>query len=485
MRRHDSTRGSALMISLVIVVLVAGIGGAFLADSLRHSKGQRNSVDADEAMTMCDAGMERARQALDFYRGYQNSGTLWTWDQILTYCQARPSDAKSIKDDYLALRNSAQFTAYQSKIWSTNTSQSMGANSKPASQTMPPNPTTPTASDPTANNVFFGWNTPFQNGSIYIHITNNDDSADGGSPTHDVDGQVLITVTAILPSGILRQVEGVFKQPDPFNLTIAGPALGAVVSRDVVKLLGNVEIDGRDYDQNGNLKADQSRSAPGVLTEKTVDMTSGSGTIGGNNGTGGGPQAPAGAQGNGQNRTPPPGTVVDSSMNPAVLPSTPDDVFGLPNGTLKEIAKAQGTYFDGTPGKTYAVPPGGWDGKVVYVDYQIGGGNVAIGAGTFNDKPSVLIFHTEPPDAPYVAKNLKGSFKGLLIADAVDHTSAPSAILGQVQMLSPTSASAGNAFGNANTPIHFSYDTLQNLPKSGSNGNTAQPGSLVSFRKVQ
>lgn len=485
MTTNRSTRGSALIISLVIVVLVAGIGGAFLADSLRHSKDQRNTIDADEAMTMCDAGMERARQALDYYRGYQNAGTLWTWNQILTYCSTRPTDAKMIQAEYEAVMASAQFKAYQAKIWSSNVAQTMGANNMAAALTMPPNPTTPAASDPTANNVFIAWPTPFQKGAIYIHITNNDDSADGGSPTNDVDGQVLITVTALLPSGILRQVEGVFKQPDPFNLRIAGPALGAVVSRDVVKLLGNVEIDGRDYDQNGNLKADQTHSAPGVLTEKTVDMTSGSGTIGGNNGTGSGAQAPAGASGNGQNKTPPPGTVVDGSMNPSTLPGSPDAVFGLPNGTLKDIAKAQGTYFDGTPGKTYAVPPGGWNGKVVYVDYQVSGGNVDIGGATFNANPSVLIFHTEPPAAPYVAKNLKGSFKGLLIADAVDHTSAPSAILGQVQMLSPTSASAGNAFGNANTPVHFSYDTLQNLPKSGANGNTTQPSTLLSYRKVQ
>jgi hypothetical protein len=485
MRTNASTRGSALIISLVIVVLVAGIGGAFLADSLRHTKDQRNGIDADEAMTMCDAGMERARQALDFYRGYGNSGTLWTWDQILTYCSARPTDAVAIKNEYLAVRAGAQFTSYQAKIWSSNPTQAMGANNMAAAQTMPPNPTSPAASDPTANNVFIGWPVPFQNGAIYIHITNNDDTAGGGSPTHDVDGQVLITVTAVLPSGILRQVEGVFKQPDPVNLTLAGPALGAVVSKDVVKLLGNVEIDGRDYDQNGNLQANQQHSAPGVLTEKTVDMTNGSGTLGGNNGTGGGALAPSGAVGNGQDRTPPAGTVVDGSMNPAALPTTPDDVFGLPPGTLKAIAQAQGTYFDGSPGKTYAVPPGGWNGKVVYVDYDMGNGNVDIGGSTFNANPSVLIFHTEAPAAPSVAKNLKGSFKGLLIADAIDHTSAPSAVLGQVQMLSPTSASAGNAFGNANTPIHFSYDTLQNLPKSGSTGNTAQPGSLVSFRMIK
>lgn len=478
-------RGSALLISLVIVVLVAGIGGAFLVDSLSHSKRHSQGVDMDEAMTMCDAGMERARQALDFYRGYQNTGTKWTWDQILTYCSARPSDANVIKNDYLDNLQSALYTNYQSRIWSNSTS-SVGANNRFASATIPPNPTTPAPTDPTDNFVFVGWNVPFHKGAIHVHVSNNDDSAAGGSPTHDADGQVIIRVTATLPSGIQRQVEGVFKSPDPIALKIAGKGLGAVVSKDTVELLGNVSIDGRDYDMDNNLKSSDIRSAPGILTEKTVDMSRGSAVVGGNNGEGYG-EVPPGSVGRGRATTAPPGTVTDSSSRtpPPVLPTTPGEVLGMSDLDLKNIAKANGTYFDGSPGKEYKVPPGGWDGAVVYVDYQPAGGNVDIGDSTYNKNPSVLIFHTDAPAAPVVAKNLKGHFKGLLIADSVSHTSAPSGILGQLQMLSPTSASSGNAFGTANTPIHFSYDTLQNLPKSGAAGNTTQPSTLVSYRRVQ
>src|SRR5258706_8783415 len=109
MMMKNTTRGSALLIATIVVVLIAGIGGAFLAESLIHSREQRNGVDADEALTMCDAGMERARQALDYYRGYQNSGSLWTWDQILTYCAARPTDTLIIKTDALNRLNSDQF----------------------------------------------------------------------------------------------------------------------------------------------------------------------------------------------------------------------------------------------------------------------------------------------------------------------------------------------------------------------------------------
>src|SRR6185295_18664625 len=105
------------------------------------------------------------------------------------------------------------------KIWSSTLATIAVANNKSASLTIPPNPTVPASSDATANNVFLGWSIPFHKGSIYIHITNNDDSASGGTPTHDTDGQVLITVTATLPSGIQRRVEGVFRQPSPVNLT--------------------------------------------------------------------------------------------------------------------------------------------------------------------------------------------------------------------------------------------------------------------------
>jgi len=41
MTRRSASRGSALMIAVVIVVITAGIGGAFLAQALVHSNEQK------------------------------------------------------------------------------------------------------------------------------------------------------------------------------------------------------------------------------------------------------------------------------------------------------------------------------------------------------------------------------------------------------------------------------------------------------------
>src|SRR5437870_3510563 len=76
MMKRRADQGSALLIALVVVILAGGIGGAFVAESLFHANAQKTTTDQDELMVMCDAGMERAKQAMDLYRNYTPQG--WT-----------------------------------------------------------------------------------------------------------------------------------------------------------------------------------------------------------------------------------------------------------------------------------------------------------------------------------------------------------------------------------------------------------------------
>src|ERR1041384_3789134 len=97
MKKNRATQGSALLLAVIVVLLAAGLGGSFLIVNISNSRTQQNMSDQDELMVMCDAGVERAKQALDMYRGdFSPSASYvaplgaktWAWNDILTYCYA-------------------------------------------------------------------------------------------------------------------------------------------------------------------------------------------------------------------------------------------------------------------------------------------------------------------------------------------------------------------------------------------------------------
>jgi len=373
-----------------------------------------------------------------------------------------------IKKDYLSQRTSSLYQTYLAKIWSSDPTVRLGADTIPAGQTIPPSAggaNQPAPTDPSTGHVFIGWNQPFHRGAIHVHVRNN--GGTGDTQTHDADGQVLITVTATLPSGIQRQVEGLLSIPSGASVPLKVNGLAAVVSNDKVDTNGNITIDGRDYDYSGNnLTGDP--GVFGILSTKTIS-SGGSSAIGGvgvappNKGTGS-------------------GTISEGASFKTGYPASPDEVAGVAPGTLKKAAQAAGTYVtsDAEFGALLSANGGKLpDHAIVYADFDPGNGSFDIGSG--NDKSSILVIHTEGSTSS--VKNLHGSFKGLLIADSVNHVNSGTSITGMVQMLSPTASAGANVFGNGNATIHFSSAVLADLPGAAT-GAPGQGSTMTSYRRT-
>jgi hypothetical protein len=101
----------------------------------------------------------------------------------------------------------------------------------------------------------------------------------------------------------------------------------------------------------------------------------------------------------------------------------------------------------------------------------------------YNADPSIMVIHNDAGTTS--VKNTKGYFKGLMIADEINHTSAPGGWIGATFLLSPTAASGANAFGTGNTPIKFSSEVLGKLPSVTAPVDETRTSDLVSMRRIQ
>ncbi|HKS17505.1 MAG TPA: hypothetical protein VJU16_09355 [Planctomycetota bacterium] len=253
-----------------------------------------------------------------------------------------------------------------------------------------------------------------------------------------------------------RSIEEVVDKP----LTqIKGNWLGAIVSEDPLDFNGNVTVDGRDWNM-----ANTAVVGDGVVAA----MSGGAITVGGSSALGG-------------NGNPPPaGGASAGSMDPnhnwgadgldndlegtvdqpgETYPTDPDQALGFPTGTLKTAAQASGTYFTSQAMYMAALVANGnrmFSGKVVYCDF-VPAPPFELGTG-MNNMPSVLVVHNAASNA--VMKNVHGDFKGMILADKIEHVNAGTNILGMIQAW----GQFGNVFGNGNSTIRFSSEVLSNLP---------------------
>jgi hypothetical protein len=526
MKKKRSNQGSALLLAVIVVLLAAGLGGSFLIVNITNSRTQQNMSDQDELMVMCDAGLERAKQALDMYRDdFKPSDTYvppvggqkWAWNDIITYCDANiplkpanywdPPDMHAIMEDALKAMNDSshpqykQFNTYASTVaWQSTEKLTglWGKNTIQAELTVPADKTKPNSSHPVSNNTFIGWNIPFHKGAVHVYIHNNGgtktDPTTGLPKKHglygvpcvdtqyeELDDVICITVTATLRSGpkaaqsrmggIVRQIEALYRRPEykPPSPTSFAPG-AAVTSADDIDTLGTVSIDGRDWSADGN-----NLVGPGVFGLLSV----GNINVGGSSTIGGSGNAPPKVKGASAGST----MANGSSKFPDGYPKTPDDVLKTTKGSLKLAAIATGTYFTSEAAYNAAMPAGGWSGKIVYVEFDPSPSfNVGSSTG-YNADPSILVVHNDAGTTS--VKNTKGYFKGLLIADEINHTSAPGGWIGAAYLLSPTAASGANAFGTGNTPIKFSSEALGNLPSITAPLDLTRTSDLVSIRRVQ
>ena len=216
--------------------------------------------------------------------------------------------------------------------------------------------------------------------------------------------------------------------------TIPPGVHGGITANSVVSTLGTLVIDGRDHDTNGALVSGQ--GTMGVSTTQTYNQ-SGNSTGGG---TSGGvdyiPSKPA---------------------NPAIIeenagymfPSSPDDVFGYTDGTLKAMAQS------GANGGQYATDSSGLTlplSGVTYLELANGGSWQAM---DFGNSSGVLVVHNSATNA--ALKNMNGgSFTGLIIADDIEKIHCN--IIGAV--VSMTTSPSGNCIGNGSGSVLYSTDAL-------------------------
>ena len=221
---------------------------------------------------------------------------------------------------------------------------------------------------------------------------------------------------------------------------------GAITAKSAVSTLGNIQIDGRNHDINGNLIANQ--GTKGISTQQTYSQGGSSGAGGTSaGGTDYAPSKPANA------------SVIEQNATYS-FPSTPDDVFGYAAGTLKALAQS------GANGGQYVTNPASLTfplSGVTYVELASGSTWQSV---DFGSSTGVLVVHNSSTNA--VIKNLNsGTFKGLLIADDIDkiHTT----IIGAV--ISLTASPSGNCIGNGSGSVLYSSAALQQASSVAAGGS--------------
>src|ERR1041384_512571 len=93
MKLKTRERGSALLLAVVITILVVGLGGAFLAETVFRGKHQERLIRADECQIICDAALDLVRLALRDWRNTDPPPALqdrnpadYAWNKIFYYC---------------------------------------------------------------------------------------------------------------------------------------------------------------------------------------------------------------------------------------------------------------------------------------------------------------------------------------------------------------------------------------------------------------
>ncbi len=224
-----------------------------------------------------------------------------------------------------------------------------------------------------------------------------------------------IRSTAIV-NGISKTVISVVSKTTPPGVK------AAITSEGNISFSGNIQVDGRDHDDLGNLTGDSGTygaSAGGTVTQ------SGSSDIGGN---GIAPASPAN-----------PVTIEQNATSNSYL--TPEELLGVVAGSLDQY-------------KTSSVPSFPMSGIVYYT----GNSMIAPDFGD-SDHPStgILIVHNTTSNA--LLKNLHGNFKGLIIADNVVHINGNAEIIGGVIAKTSTQTT-----GDGSAEVKYSLSVLSNLP---------------------
>ena len=277
---------------------------------------------------------------------------------------------------------------------------------------------------------------------------------------------VMITSTAIVDAGTDYEQIHVSRAYTVVGSQgfIPASVLAAITTNNPVATNGNITIDGRDHDMNGNL-------VPGSGTHAI--WTTNSYSRGGNSKLG----STVGGTDYSPSKTENNNTRLEGQSYPGGYPSTPDEVMGgasdgYPDGTLKSLAQS------GIGGSQYVTNPSLLSfplSGITYVEMPTNTrGNKNEWRSATIEGEGILVIHNSASNA--TIKNLNsGTFKGLMIADDIVHVHTD--IIGAIVGLSP-SPSSGNVIGNGNGNVKYSRQAIKNATSSAG-GSTSGGNSTT------
>ena len=291
--------------------------------------------------------------------------------------------------------------------------------------------------------VPFGENS--QSGTLSSTLT---DTAVGGKDYINVvaigsySGQSDTVVVLVSPEFVPDVVRGAFTAFGPLDDTIS-----------------DMQIDGRDHDINGDLLPSPTDGVFGI-SSATDFVNTQDAVIGGTD---------AGGVDHEMDFPEDPEIIEENFDWGGTFPSGPDEVLGLPEGTLKAIAQsgANGSqYFT-----NYWDPPWIEWANNKFVSPPLRGVTfIEVPPGTewrkmriSPDSEGIFIFHSSDTDAYWNDINLfpdVGEFKGLMIFDKVFHIHMD--ILGALVILTPNTVVGKNCNGNQDHKIFYSSEAIEN-----------------------
>lgn len=274
----------------------------------------------------------------------------------------------------------------------------------------------------------------------------SDDPADGDT--------IKIVVSATIANSTKTQTTYVAIIPPivPSTSTI----LGGISSKSAISTSGNMQVDGRNHDLNGNLVA--ATGTYGIWTTSTFSQ-GGSSDIGGTySGSDYTPSKPANSH-----------VIKTSASYPSgSFPNSPDKVLGgsetgFSEGTLKNIA------LSGVNGSQYVTDPSDLTSPFSGITFvELPSGDIwqsmnITGTG-------ILIVHNDVGNA--IMKNLNsGTFKGIIIGDDIVHVHTT--VIGAVIGIG-SSSSEGSLLGNGNGSILYSKTAVDQAVTQASSSSTSK-----------
>ena len=226
------------------------------------------------------------------------------------------------------------------------------------------------------------------------------------------------------------------------------PTRAAVTANNPIATNGNMILDGREHDLNGNVISNAGTLS--LSAAQTYQRHGNSQVAGTYNGV----DEPLTKTGFSN-------IVEENASWDEGFPATPDQYMGgvdmgFPEGTLKQLA------ISGANGGQYAIDPNNLTFPLrgaTYVELPDGGVWDPV---FFGESSGILVVHNSQTNAKL--ENLNGTrFRGLIIVDDLVHIHCPS--IGALAILS-SNPSGGNCIGNGSGSVLFSSSVLTNVAES-------------------